>query len=467
MQKLCAIIAVMIGLALLVSCSESSQDASVRKIVYWEKWTGFEGEAMDRVVEAFNKRERTKAEADPSYKPIEVKKVTTSRISEKLLVAIAGGNPPDVAGFYSAILSSYVDKGALEDLTPFLSEADIDQSNYVKPFWDMCQYHGKTWALPTTPATVALHWNKRLFREAGLDPQTAPKTIEEMDAFAEKMTKWEVTLANGQTEIRTGFCEDIEDGKKNLIQVGFLPAEPGWWNHAWGFHFGGTLMEGHDTVTANHPNNIKAYEWVASYSKKLGVRNIQRFRSGFGNFSSPQNPFMSGQVAMEIQGVWMYNFVEKYSPGMQWGAAPFPHPAGTDLANCSLVEADLIIIPKDSKHPKEAFEFIKYVNSQEGMELLCAGQKKFSPLAKVSDQFWAEHPHPYIKLFRSLAMSPNAYSLPKSGVWDEYKREMSVAYDKIQNLSATPKEALDEVQSRMEASVARNLKMLKRRGLNE
>ena len=27
---------------------------------------------------------------------------------------------------------------------------------------------------------------------------------------------------------------------------------------------------------------------------------------------------------MELQGVWMYNFINKYNPQLEWGAAPFP-----------------------------------------------------------------------------------------------------------------------------------------------
>ena len=71
----------------------------------------------------------------------------------------------------------------------------------------MCFYRGSLYAIPTTPATTALHWNKKLFREAGLDPDSPPRTIEELDAVAQRLTK-------------------REGGK--IVQVGVLPAVPGW-----------------------------------------------------------------------------------------------------------------------------------------------------------------------------------------------------------------------------------------------
>ncbi len=458
--------ATLVALALLGSaCSErqDSRDAPVRHIVYWEKWTDFEGEAMDRVVDGFNTKERERARREPGYRPIEVEKVTISRIDQKLLVASAGGNPPDVAGTYTYLVAGYADKGGLMDLTELAASAGLDRSDYIEHFWDLSFHRGRLWGLPTTPASVGLHWNKRLFREAGLDPEKPPETLEELDAFAEKLTRWEVTLPSGEKKVESGYLPEVPSDKKRLLQLGFLPSEPGWWSYGWGYVFGGKLMEGNRVTTAS-PENVRAYEWVAGYSKKVGVDEVQRFRSGFGNFSSPQNPFLSGQLAMELQGVWMYNFVRKFADGMPWGAAPFPGPADRpDLKGVSNAESDVIVIPTGSKHPAEAMEFIKYVSSQEAMEALCLGQRKFSPLKQVSDKFYADHPHPYIRLFAEIGAGPNVYAAPKTGVWNEYTREIGNAVDAIQNLRLPPKEALLQVQERLQISADREQAIAARR----
>jgi len=57
-------------------------------VTYWEKWTSFEGDAMRAVVDAFNRKQ----------KRVFVKLLTVSGIENKTLMAVAGGNPPDVAG---------------------------------------------------------------------------------------------------------------------------------------------------------------------------------------------------------------------------------------------------------------------------------------------------------------------------------------------------------------------------------
>src|SRR3954470_10254557 len=165
-----------------ISCSTRSPQQSPRHITYWEKWTGFEGEAMDAVIDDFNAKEVAHAKADPNYAPIEVEKVTISKIEQKLLIAIAGGNPPDLAGHYSFAVAAYADHGALTDLAPMLAKSGFDRSRYIEHYAQLGEYRGKTWALPLVPASTALVFNKRLFREVGLDPERPPTTIEEFDA---------------------------------------------------------------------------------------------------------------------------------------------------------------------------------------------------------------------------------------------------------------------------------------------
>ena len=422
----------------LLGCTRKSAGGPV-EIAYWEKWTKFEGKACADMVAAFNAEYKGR---------IHVVHHTVSQIERKLLVAIAGGNPPDVSGLYAFALCSYADRNALTPLNDprndLLAEAGITRDDYIHVFWDMCAHRGTQWALPTTPATVALHWNKRLFREAGLDPDKPPTTLDQLDALADQLTR--------------------RDRDGTLTQLGYLPQEPGWWNWAWGFWFGGELWDGKQTITADSPENLRAFQWIKSYSDRYGADTIRRFASGFGNFSSPQNAFLSGKVAMELQGVWMHNFIDMYAPGMEWAAAPFPS-AVPGVENVTIADEDIIVIPRGSRHPREAWEFIKFSNSQRGMEILCSGQRKFSPLRKASDAFWEKHPHPYITLFRDLAESPNVVHHPKMAAGNEYRREMHNAFDRVRLGSATPEAALADVRVRIQRSLDRDLRRLRKRGV--
>lgn len=265
-----------------------------------------------------------------------------------------------------------------------------------------------------------------------------------MDAMAEKMTK------------------KNPDG--TIKVAGFLPAEPGWWNWGWGYLFGGRLWDGKDKITANSADNVKGFEWVQSYSKKYGPAQVQSFKSGFGNFSSPQNAFMSEQVAMEIQGVWMHNYTSLYAPKLKWAASPFPYPSTRpDRKDTTFVDMDVLVIPRGAKHPKEAFEFIRFVQEQKNMEKLCLSHQKNSPLRKVSDDFWKRHGNPYIRLFDRLAYSKNAVNTPRIGIWPEYQSEINNAFDEIALNRKTPQDALDAVVARMQPKLDQYLRRLEMR----
>ncbi|MCG9895382.1 MAG: hypothetical protein MH204_07900, partial [Fimbriimonadaceae bacterium] len=108
-----------------------------------------------------------------------------------------------------------------------------------------------------------------------------------------------------------------------------------------------------------------------------------------------------------------------------------------------------LVIPKGAREPEGAWEFVRFVQSQKGMELLCLGQKKHSPLAVVSDEFWREHENPSIRLFYELAKSPSAQAPPKLGIWPEYSAEMNNAFDRIQR-GADVRTALRDVVKRMQ-----------------
>lgn len=396
-------------------------------VTYWEKWTKIEFEAIKKVVDDFN----------ASQDRIHVDLLSVSGIHNKTLMATAAGVPPDVAGLFGPNVAQYFHDRAVIPLDEMAAEAGLTRDDYIPIYWDICTFEGTLYALPATPASTALHYNTRLFKDAGLT--RPPETIEEMDAYAARLTKTD------------------RDG--SIVQSGFMHNEPGWWNWGWGFVFGGELWDGVSKITCDSPENVRAFEWIQSYAKKYGSGKLQSFRSGFGAFASPQNAFMSEKVAMVLQGGWMGNFIDQYKPDLQWAAAPFPYPADRpDLKGRTFADLDILVIPRGAKHPKEAFEFIKYVQSQKGMETLCLGQTKHSPLAKSSPDFYAKHPNPYIRLFTDLPKNAVVVSPPKIAIWPEYSSELRNAFDQVFIEGRDPQEALTNVKNRMQPALDRYLR---------
>jgi len=389
-------------------------------IVYWEKWTGAEAAEMRKVVNAFN----------ASQDRVFVKYLSISGVNNKTLLATAGGDPPDVAGLWQEQVAQFGDINALTDLTAMAREAELTEDYYINGYWEPLNYNGKLWALPSTPASIALHVRPDLVPSEYASPESFPKTLEEFDALVQRISK--------------------KNSDKSFKLAGFLPSNPGWWHWAWGGLFGGKLVEG-NRLTVNSPENVRAFEWIADYGERFGSKEMQSFQGGFGNFSSPQDPFMSSKVATEINGVWKANYIRVYQPGLKWFAVPFPYPKDRpDLAGHCILSQDILTIPRGAKHVKEAFEFIRFVQRQDVMEGLCAGHGKNSPLNQVSEKFFNEHQNRFIRLFDVLARSPNAINPPQIAILPQIQAEMSVVFQQIQAEEKSPEQALDDAQARLQ-----------------
>ena len=402
---------------------------------YWEKWSGAEENAMQQVVDQFNR----------SQDRIVVDFLSVGDIGQKTIMATAGGDPPDIAGLYATNICSFADRDALMPLDDFIREDGSTPgqflSRYAKAYAGMGSYQGKTWAVPSTPTTVALFWNKELFRAAGLDPEKPPRTLAELDSMSTKLTR--------------------HDGLGHLVQVGFLPQASGGWTWAFPQWFGGQLFDGKNVTIGANPANLAAFRWMAGATKQYGLQAVRRLTSSFGMLSSPQDPFMSGQVAMLFDGVYRSHFIRQFAPGLKYGVANWPE-VQPGIHDFTVAEEDMLVIPRGARHPHEAWAFLKYVSSPnlsaqrreelQGVELLCFLQEKGSPIEHWSPYFEANNPNPDLEIFRRLAESPHAIVPPKMGIWEEYQCELNTTFDQVRLDLESPEEALKHCQARLEDS---------------
>jgi multiple sugar transport system substrate-binding protein len=466
-------------------------------ITYWEKWTGAEADSMQVIVNHFN-------DTVGKEKNIFVQYLSISTVDQKTLVATASGIPPDIAGLWAEDVAQFATQDAIEPLDDLAAEYSSQpgnykiDANYYKPvYWDGCHYQGKLYALVSTCACVALHYDKKIFEEnadalraAGLDPERAPQTIDELDAYAKILDK--------------------RDAKNNISVSGYLPGVPGWYLVNAPVWFGGHVYDDKTgKITLLDPGVVKAYEWIESYSKRLGKESVSEFQSSIGNFDSPNNPFMAHVLAMEQQGPWLANFIQRLSPDMnrwnlpatspnllcasdrealltgdkktlddycakyhltpatlppaastqerqqhcEWAAAPFPS-AVPGQKNVTFATWDVFMIPKGAKHKKEAFEFMAFVNAQKNMEELSNAHSKNSPLAKVSPEFIANHKNPYVGVFEQLTASPNAQHAPSIPILQQVNDELGQVAQKAMLLQQSPRDALAEAQDRLEKKLA-------------
>ncbi len=440
----------LLGAAVMAVLGGCSRDGAARAradgrvvIQYWEKWSGSEGEAMRDIIADFNR----------SQDRIEVRFLTISPIDVKLLLAASAGNPPDIAGLWSFNIPDFAEKGALTPLDGAIEKSGLGPDHYVPVFWEMCRHRGFTWGLPTTPGCVALYYNKRLFREAGLDPDRPPRTLAELGEMNRRLTIVELERGGRRVQVRYDRLSAAEREARRfaLVQVGHLPQDAGMFVSAWGYWFGADYFDGDRRILADEPGPRAALEWLQDTAETFGVENLRRFSSTFGQSQTALSPFLGQASAMVVQGPWMKSFIERFAPDIEWGVAPFPAAAGVaGGAPVTLAECDVLVVPRGAQHPREAFEFIRDVQRRDVAEKLATAQRKFTALREVSPGFLSGHPNPAVPFFVGLVRSPGVRAVPRLALWREFDQEMVVATERVLALRSTPADALAEVQERVQ-----------------
>jgi ABC-type glycerol-3-phosphate transport system substrate-binding protein len=387
------------------------------EIIYWEKWTGREGAAMQTVVDRFN------ASQDRTW----VTMVPVSDAPAKAMVAIGGGDPPDLVGLFTYNIPIFAEARALMPLDEFAGYRRLEPERYLPSVFDLLQHEGRTWAGVNTFYTLALYYNRALLHEAGA--AEPPRTFSELDAVADRLT---LRASDGRIE-----------------RAGFLQSIPGWWAYFWPLAFGGSLFEqGRATIAS--PAGIRAFEWIRACARRYGVGPSRAFAAAFArNIHSAQDPFISGRVAMLSQGPWLANFIRAYNPGLDYAAAPMPvdDPLYDPERPIGILEADILAIPRGCPHPDEAFEFLAFTQRKDVQEELAAAHCKPSPFRDVSRGFFDTHPNPSVRIHDAIARSPRVQSVPKTRVWKQYSDLIIAAFDAIW-AGGDPSAELARVQSR-------------------
>lgn len=138
---------------------------------------------MTRLVEDFERE----------HPGIKVRPIYTGTYRESLakaLTAHRSGNPPDLAVLFAVDIYTLIDADAIVAFDDLLGPG---RQPWLEDFYPALMANsraaGKTWGIPFQRSTILLYWNRKLFREAGLDPDRAPQDWAEMARYAKRLTQ--------------------------------------------------------------------------------------------------------------------------------------------------------------------------------------------------------------------------------------------------------------------------------------
>ena len=343
----------------------------------------------------------------------------------KTLTAIAAGNPPDANAFErSAVRRWGVILKALTPLNDYARGAKLNPDDYFPFAWEEVTHAGQIYALPLHTDVRGLYWNKDSFRKAGLDPNTGPTTIAELDRFAERLT--------------------VKDSNGRITTMGFIPWGGNWFFFGWGWTFGGDFYDVQTgKATANHPKNVEALEWMVSYAKKYGINQISAFQQDMGGGAN--YPLITGQAAMEAGNSDAKAYFQMHVPDLDLGQSRVPHPPGG--VNGTWSGGFSLVIPRGSKNPEAAWKLISFLGLGE------AAQVKWGTGVSAIPTLIAAAMRPEFKDIPFIDYLPESHG--RTPLWVLYFNRALSAVDAAIFEKKTAKEALDEVTEVMNKNYAK------------
>jgi len=400
------------GLALvpLTGCGRSRAKTTIR---FWNGFTGPDGSTMLQLVRRFN-------EANPDVTVL-MQRMDWNTFYNKLFVAGLGGRAPEVFVLHTRALLRFARAGFAAPLEPLL--ADFPTNDIDPNVWKAAQVGEAHYGLPLDVHAMGMYYNKKLFREAGLDPEKPPTTRE---AFVDAIRRMKKPGKNGQPDQWGYVFTNFETCTYTFLR-----------------QFGGEVFTpDFSRCTLTRPENIEALKFCRSLIVEGLVPSPENFDSWIG--------FRQGRVGMVFEGIYMLADLQNQQD-LEFGGAPVPQVASTkavwaDSHNLCL-KADL-----PEKTREAAWRFMRFL-SDNSVDWAAGGQIPTRPSLRATERFKA------LTVPSAFAQQvPIVRYHPQIPFIFEYLTEYNNAMERILRGRATPEEALGAAETRINAVLEREAK---------
>lgn len=235
--------------------------------------------------------------------------------------------------------AEFAQAGYLLPLDRLMEQDGIETGKYIKGAMDAGNFGGQQWTMPKFIDAGLLFYRKDLVSEA-------PKTWDDLIAQA-KTTK-------GKGGTKFGYLMQAKQYEGLVCNFVEFSAS-----------YGGKILDEQGKVAVNNPATIKGLK------KMIEVVKSDFVPTNITTFMEPEShtAFLEGQAPF-IRN-WPYQFAlaqDKAQSKIVDQVAIAPLPAG-DAGSAAALGGWMGGINKFSKHPKEAWEFLKFMTGPEGQKI--------------------------------------------------------------------------------------------------
>lgn len=322
--------------SLLLAAALAGTGVAAARADSFTMWIRGGDDSFKVVTDAYNATHDDKVEFVP---------VPGDQMVAKYAAAVAAGDAPDAVSLDLIYTPSFAASGQLEDLSDWAKA--LPYFNKLAPSHvKLGTYEDKIYGLPFWVETSVLVWNKELFAKAGLDPETAPTTWEEIAEDARKIRALGDDTYGFYVSGSCGGC----------MAFLFMPV-------IWG---GGSDVLSPDgkTVTLDNPDTRAA---VAAWRQlvKDGVLPDSAATDNGTNFMT----FTSGKIGVGLLGASSLGGLSAKYPDLKFGAGLIPGARGNFA---SFAGGDNLVVTKGTPKLKQVEAFLEWIYSVEGQKAITA-----------------------------------------------------------------------------------------------
>ncbi len=315
--------------------------------------------------------------------------------TSQLATAIRAGSVPDVVGLNDIDVPSFAREGALLDITKYVNA--LSYKSALSPgHLQLATANGHYFGVPYLADLSVLWYNKKLFSQAGLDPNKPPANYAQIVSDAEAINK----LGHGISGFSfAGDCQGC---------LGFVMLPSLW---AAGQHMlNGPLGAQKANVASDAPLKEMLTDYQIMWSKHL-VPVADQTQNGL----TWGKDFESGKVGI-LPGD--YGFAGAFTTKAQqaeFADAPLP---GVDGGYSTFDGGDDFVIPAGAPNASGAWEFIKWALEPAQQEEYPAEGDTPVRTDILTPAFTAKYPYDAVAL-KALAKGSVEFTLAYDAVYNE------------------------------------------------